>query len=90
MKFSIVLTSTEGYDSVIVLNLTVKPYSIYEFNKTIFECYVYSELGFNNLSTSGTYSRPLTASNGCDSLVTLHLTVQPTTPKREDITISQR
>jgi hypothetical protein len=66
-----------GCDSFITLHLIVNPISNYSFAKTI--CYndIYY---FNNhlLFSSGTYYDTLINHNTCDSFITLHLTVLPT------------
>jgi hypothetical protein len=66
-----------GCDSFITLHLIVKPISSYSFNNTICSNQFYS---FNNhqLFFSGIYFDTLINHNGCDSFITLHLTVLPT------------
>ena len=64
-----------GCDSVVTLNLTVRALSSGTFSRTI--CFATSYL-FNgvNLTASGTYLDTLTNIFGCDSFVTLNLTVR--------------
>ncbi len=68
------LTNAAGCDSVITLILTVNP----TFNLTIDTTILQGEsIIFNNTTytESGTYTTNLTTVNGCDSTVTLNLTV---------------
>ncbi len=71
-----VLTAVTGCDSIVNLNLTVNP----TFTTTLTEAICDGEsftVGTSTYTTSGTYTDVLTASNGCDSTVTLNLTVHP-------------
>jgi hypothetical protein len=73
------LINASGCDSMVTLNLYVKPSSNYTFTDTI--CYptYYSTYYFNgqNLTTSGTYHDTLVSATGCDSIITLNLYVRP-------------
>ena len=68
------LSSVTGCDSIVTLNLYVRP--AYHFVFTDIACggETYTGYGFN-VTESGTYTRELTSVNGCDSTITLHLTV---------------
>lgn len=70
------LSTISGCDSNIVLHLTVLPVKQSTLNIT--SCngqpYVYNNTPFGQ---SGTYPFTFNAANGCDSVVTLHLTVVP-------------
>ncbi|MBQ9311567.1 MAG: T9SS type A sorting domain-containing protein [Bacteroidales bacterium] len=68
------LQTWDGCDSVVVLNLTVNPIYNNTINATINPGEVYNENGFNE-TTEGTYTLELQTINGCDSTVTLNLTV---------------
>jgi gliding motility-associated-like protein len=70
------LTAVNGCDSIVTLNLTVLPNPTTTLNESICAGNSYT---FNNqvLTTSGVYSVTLLAANGCDSVVTLNLTVNP-------------
>ena len=70
------LTSVNGCDSTVTLTLTVNPIFNTELTATICEGSVYTENGFN-VSEAGVYTQTLTSVNGCDSTVTLTLTVNP-------------
>lgn len=71
-------TAANGCDSIVTLNLSVNPAQegpvIYA---SVCKGMVYNEHGFHE-SVSGTYFRTLQNALGCDSIVTLVLTVNPT------------
>jgi gliding motility-associated-like protein len=72
------LQSQYGCDSVVTLNLTVKPNYVIPIEREICEGETYINHGYN-ITHSGTYLiDSLTASNGCDSVFVLDLTVHPT------------
>ena len=68
--------SQAGCDSIVTLNLTVVDNIITTLDEVICEGDSYS-VGSNNYTTSGTYQNTFTSHGGCDSIVTLHLTVVP-------------
>jgi gliding motility-associated-like protein len=69
-------TSSSSCDSVVTLNLIVNPLMTDTLNETL--CFGQTfTLGNQVLNTSGTYNQTFPATNGCDSLVILHLVVQP-------------
>ena len=68
------LISTFGCDSIVTLNLVVHPIYDVTLNEQICEGTVYDFNG-NPLDSTGTYVANLTTINGCDSIVTLNLTV---------------
>ena len=70
-------TAVNGCDSVVTLNLTVNPTRTGTINATICSNQTYNYNGVN-LNTTGSYLDTFTAVNGCDSVVTLNLTVNPT------------
>jgi uncharacterized protein YceK len=61
-------------DTVYTLELTATPMVEYHFSRTICKGDTYTEGGFN-ASTAGMHERKLVASNGCDSVAYLNLTV---------------
>ncbi len=69
--------SSLGCDSTVILNLTVLPPNTVTLNRTICSNQSFT-VGNNTYNTPGTYVNVLTASNGCDSTVTLNLAVNPT------------
>ena len=68
------LQTVNGCDSIITLNLTVNPVENTNLTAAICEGTTYTENGFN-ASEAGTYTQNLQTINGCDSIVTLNLTV---------------
>ncbi|HMQ48847.1 MAG TPA: hypothetical protein PKA00_03335, partial [Saprospiraceae bacterium] len=72
--YQVDLTSADGCDSTVFLNLTVKPEIITNLNPTICEGEVFSA-GNMPFTDEGTYSITLTANDGCDSTVNINLTV---------------
>ncbi|MBK8701195.1 MAG: T9SS type A sorting domain-containing protein [Saprospiraceae bacterium] len=76
-QFTVVLTNEAGCDSTIFLDLTVLPELGQELQQTICQG---DELviGSQIFAESGQYEVMLTSANGCDSIVSLDLTVNPT------------
>lgn len=72
---SATLTGSHGQDSIVLMNLMVKPSLQAEAFDTICDNDLFLFNG-TNLTSSGTYLDTLTAQNGCDSIVTLQLTVK--------------
>jgi len=70
------LTASNGCDSTVTLNLTVLPTPQVALTEAICAGETFS-VGSSNYTTSGVYTNVLTAANGCDSTVTLNLTVHP-------------
>ena len=70
------LTNYVGCDSFITLYLSIKPVSNKTINQTICANHPYTFNG-HALSSSGTYRDTLVNHFGCDSFITLHLTVKP-------------
>ncbi len=71
------LTAITGCDSMITLNLSVGPFAVSSFNVNICHGNSYSYNG-QNLTASGVYVDTLQSSTGCDSIVTLHLSINST------------
>lgn len=67
------ITTAQG-DSVVILSLTVNPYETKTVAESICAGNVFAFNG-QNLSVPGTYYDTLSASAGCDTIVTLNLTV---------------
>ena len=70
------LQTVNGCDSIVTLTLTVNPVESTNLTAAICEGSAYTENGFN-VSEAGTYTQTLQTINGCDSIVTLTLTVNP-------------
>ena len=75
-SYSDTLIAINGCDSIVTLTLTVGPEIASSFSQTI--CFGDS-LSFNGnyYSQDGSYTQIFSASSGCDSSVTLNLTVRP-------------
>jgi fimbrial isopeptide formation D2 family protein len=71
------LQNVGGCDSIVILTLTVNSTSASSFNQTICSNHTYLFNGVN-LNTSGTYLDTLQNTAGCDSIITLNLTVNNT------------
>lgn len=74
--YSNALTNAAGCDSVITLQLTIPPTYSDTIAAAICEGGSYSFQG-NSYNSSGTYSATFTTGEGCDSMVTLVLMVNP-------------
>ena len=70
------LQTVNGCDSIVTLNLIINPVASTNLTAAICEGSTYTENGFN-VSEAGTYTQNLQTVNGCDSIVTLTLTVNP-------------
>ncbi len=85
--YSETFTKTNGCDSTVILNLTVKDTFIVADSISICE----SELPYlwegDQLLSTGTYTKVLTAANGCDSTVNLLFTVNDTSLVQQEITV---
>lgn len=71
-----VFTAANGCDSTVTTNLFVESQISTNIVETICTGSIYP-FGGQNLLTSGTYTDTLVAGGGCDSIVTLYLTVTP-------------
>ncbi len=80
--------ASDGADSVVTLNLTVNPTYSETLYETICEFDSYT-FGGQNLTAEGTYTENLQTVNGCDSTVTLYLTVLPNYNGHELATINE-
>ena len=77
-----------GCDSIVTLNLTVNPIYSNTINAQICEGSSYSFAGINR-TTAGQYKNSLKTFNGCDSIITLNLTVNPVYTKTIEAQICQ-
>jgi hypothetical protein len=86
-RYERLLQSSQGMDSIVVTYLTVNPG--YNFTEEISICEGdIHNFGSQELTKSGTYTEVFQTVNGCDSIVTLLLTVNPVQHVVENITIS--
>lgn len=72
--YMVTLTAANACDSIISLSLTVSDLLETMLTETICEGESY-EVGMNSYTETGVYEVTLTASTGCDSMITLDLTV---------------
>ena len=70
------LQTVNGCDSIVALNLTINPVASTNLTAAICEGSAYTENGFN-VSEAGSYTQNLQTVNGCDSIVTLNLSINP-------------
>ncbi len=78
-QYADTLATAGGCDSIVVLDLTVRISSGSSLNITACESYLWAENSMN-YTASGTYYDTLTNAAGCDSIITLNLTINmPTT-----------
>lgn len=85
-SFPVVFITADGCDSTVTLNLTVFPNSQTSLTETICPGQSYT-LGPNTYTSTGIYTEVFQNANGCDSTVTLDLTVQPSINVSIDETI---
>ena len=83
------LQTVNGCDSIVTLTLTVNPVESTNLTAAICEGTSYTENGFN-VSEAGTHTLNLQTVNGCDSIVTLNLTVNPVKDTNLSATICER
>jgi hypothetical protein len=81
------LTSVNGCDSIVTLTVTEYPTFDTTINATINAGETYAEFGFNE-SEAGTYVQNLQSINGCDSTITLVLSVNSSLLDIEETEIS--
>ncbi|NBY29295.1 MAG: hypothetical protein EBQ67_00360, partial [Sphingobacteriia bacterium] len=68
------VTAANGCDSVITLTLAIKPNASSNISAAICQGQSYT-FGSQSLTSAGTYNRTVTAANGCDSVITLTLSI---------------
>ena len=81
--------ATNGCDSTAVLFLTINTVPNTIINKIACEEYTWEATG-ETYTTSGDYTFTTTAANGCDSIVTLHLTIKRPTHRKTTLVIRPR
>ena len=74
--YSQMLVSSLGCDSTVNLDLTVQPMIETELDETICDGEIYT-VGSTDYTSTGSFTETLTAESGCDSVVSLNLTVNP-------------
>ena len=79
---SVTLTNSAGCDSIITLDLTINNSSSSIFIKTICDSYTWVD-GNTYTASNNTATVTLTNATGCDSIVTLDLTIKNSTSKTD-------
>ena len=82
------LQSIHGCDSLVTLNLLVHPTYNDTITAEICDNEVYTQFGFNT-SEAGYHTQHLQSIHGCDSIITLNLTVYPTFTDTTHVEICQ-
>ncbi|MFN8245205.1 MAG: hypothetical protein U0T56_02310 [Ferruginibacter sp.] len=83
--YTATLTGSNGCDSVATLVLTISAVSTSTVNQSICPSQLPYTWNSQTYNSAGTYSVTLTGSTGCDSVVTLNLSVLPTTTSTTNI-----
>ena len=78
-SYNVTLLGGSGCDSIVTLNLTIATPTVSSTNVSICDSYTWLTNG-TTYNTSGIYNTVLVNSLGCDSTVTLDLTILPSTP----------
>jgi gliding motility-associated-like protein len=85
-QYTIPLTSVDGCDSIIVLDLIVTDF--YETNLNITRCEGASyTVGLNTYTTTGNYQDIFQSQDGCDSIVNLALVINPLLSETLNVTL---
>ena len=88
-NYTAVLQNINGCDSTVSLHLTVNPNVTSTQNITICQGALPYTWNNQSLTTAGNYTTTLQNINGCDSMITLHLTVNPNVTSTQNITICE-
>src|SRR5688572_22954777 len=83
------LVSVNGCDSIATLHLVINPVVTGEETITICEAALPYNWNNQSLSAAGDYTASLVSVNGCDSVATLHLVINPVVTGEETITICE-
>jgi len=83
-SYTATLTNAQGCDSTATLNLTINNSSTGSETVTACDTYTWSANG-TTYTSSGTYTAVLTNTHGCDSTVTLNLTINNSTSGSESV-----
>ena len=87
--YTSVLQNINGCDSTVTLQLVVNPNVVYTENITICEAQLPFTWNGQTFTSAGDGTATLQNINGCDSVVTLHLSVNPIVTGSETITICE-
>ena len=84
--FSFQFSTSHGCDSTVILTLNIRTADYTEFAETACGNYTWDNEVYEE---SGDYVQTFTNANGCDSVVTLHLTIYPTMNVLDEVTICE-
>ena len=84
--YQVILITSLGCDSIVSLDLTVNPTTRSELSASVCEG-AYYYLGSDSFNIEGSYPVFFTSSTGCDSVVTLQLTINPNVETKLDKSI---
>ncbi|MFN5369864.1 MAG: hypothetical protein ACK5B6_00225, partial [Bacteroidia bacterium] len=85
--YTVTLQNVANCDSVVTLNLSVNPTLTASEDVSICDAQLPYSWNGNSYNAAGSYSVTLSTASGCDSVVTLNLTVSPSLTASEDISI---
>ena len=84
--FSFQFSTSHGCDSTVILTLNIRSANHTEFSETACGNYTWNNEVYEE---SGDYVQTFTNANGCDSVVTLHLTIYPTVTELDEVTVCE-
>ncbi|MFN5372634.1 MAG: hypothetical protein ACK5B6_14325, partial [Bacteroidia bacterium] len=85
--YTVTLQNAANCDSVVTLNLSVSPTLTASEDVSICDAQLPYAWNGNSYNAAGSYSVTLSTAAGCDSVVTLNLSVSPTLTASEDVSI---
>ena len=87
--YTATLVSVNGCDSIATLHLIINPVVTGEETITICEAALPYSWNNQSITAAGDYTATLVSVNGCDSIATLHLIINPVVTGEETITICE-
>ena len=87
--YTATLVSVNGCDSIATLHLIINPVVTGEETITICEAALPYSWNNQSITAAGDYTATLVSANGCDSIATLHLIINPVVTGEETITICE-
>ena len=84
--FNFQFSTQYGCDSTVILTLNIRSANHTEFSETACGNYTWNNEVYEE---SGDYVQTFTNANGCDSVVTLHLTIYPTVTELDEVTVCE-
>ncbi|MFC0776429.1 hypothetical protein, partial [Terrimonas alba] len=85
--YTATLTAANGCDSVATLHLVINPAVTGEETVTLCPAALPYSWNGQSITDAGDYTATLTAANGCDSIATLHLVINPAVTGEETVTL---